>query len=118
MVNQSLLDDFECLSRVVVPMARCFSSDSYGGSVTTRSTLAAGSAFSQSTASVSPSAKGASPSLLTKSLSRAAKEKVPFEPSTPAKLHCSNAQGQVGRTLFVTASGAKSAQPFRLLRSN
>ena len=38
MRNQSLLDALLCLSRVVVPMARCFSSDSYGGSVTTRST--------------------------------------------------------------------------------
>ena len=31
MVNQSLLDALLCFSRVVVPMARCFSSDSYGG---------------------------------------------------------------------------------------
>ena len=51
-VNQSLLDDLLCLSRVVVPMARCFSSDSYGGSVTTRSTELAGRDRSHATASV------------------------------------------------------------------
>ncbi|HEX7837769.1 MAG TPA: hypothetical protein VF469_09915 [Kofleriaceae bacterium] len=51
--NQSLLDDLLCLSRVVVPIARCFSSDSYGGSVTTRSTDSDGSARSHATASLS-----------------------------------------------------------------
>ena len=50
-VNQSLLDDLLCLSRVVVPMARCFSSDSYAGSVIRRSIDSAGWARSQSTAS-------------------------------------------------------------------
>ena len=49
--NQSLLDALLCLSRVVVPIARCFSSDSYGGSVMTRSTDAAGSVRSHATAS-------------------------------------------------------------------
>src|SRR5690606_7739911 len=49
--NQSLLDALECLSRVVVPTARCFSSDSYGGSVTTRSTDASSSSRSHATAS-------------------------------------------------------------------
>jgi len=53
-VNQSLLDAFECLSRVVVPIARYFSSDSYGGSVTIRTTEPDGSVRSHSTASRLP----------------------------------------------------------------
>src|SRR5688500_13151674 len=51
MLNQSLLDDLLCLSRVVVPTARCFSSDSYAGSVISRSTDSAGRVRSQPTAS-------------------------------------------------------------------
>ena len=39
---QSLLDDLLCFSRVVVPTARCFSSDSYAGSVISRSTDSSG----------------------------------------------------------------------------
>ena len=38
MLNQSLLDALLCFSLVVVPIARCFSSDSYAGSVISRST--------------------------------------------------------------------------------
>src|SRR5581483_7194540 len=49
--NQSLLDDLLCLSRVVVPIARYFSKDSYGGSVITRSTDSDGNARSHATAS-------------------------------------------------------------------
>src|SRR6185503_12088644 len=52
MRNQGLLELLLCFNRVVVPTARCFSSDSYGGSVTTRSTEAAGMVRSQSTASI------------------------------------------------------------------
>src|SRR5688572_17906403 len=51
MLNQSLLDALLCFSRVVVPTARCFSSDSYAGSVINRSTDSAGRSRSQSTAS-------------------------------------------------------------------
>src|SRR5688572_6533848 len=51
MLNQSLLDALLCFSRVVVPTARCFSSDSYAGSVISRSTDSAGRSRSQSTAS-------------------------------------------------------------------
>src|SRR5687768_10995808 len=51
MLNQSLLDALLCFRRVVVPTARCFSSDSYAGSVISRSTDSAGRSRSQSTAS-------------------------------------------------------------------
>jgi len=48
-VPQCLKDKF--VVRVVVPTARCFSSDSYGGSVTTRSTELDASVRSHATAS-------------------------------------------------------------------
>src|SRR5688572_23342810 len=51
MLNQSLLDALLCFRRVVVPTARCFSSDSYAGSVISTSTDSAGRSRSQSTAS-------------------------------------------------------------------
>src|SRR5579883_1029226 len=56
-LNQSLLDAFECFRRVVVPIARCFSSDSYGGSVMSRSADAGGKDRSQATASIEASWK-------------------------------------------------------------
>jgi hypothetical protein len=52
MENQSLLEALLRLSLVVVPMARCFSRDSYGGSVMTRSTDALAMQRSHSTASI------------------------------------------------------------------
>src|SRR5688572_19792817 len=58
MVNQSLLEDLLCLRRVVVPTARCFSSDSYGGSVISRSTDSPGRSRSQATASCVDSSNG------------------------------------------------------------
>src|SRR5688572_20984186 len=58
MLNQSLLDDLLCLRRVVVPTARCFSRDSYAGSVITRSTDSPGSVRSQPTASCVNSSNG------------------------------------------------------------
>src|SRR5688572_10663852 len=57
MLNQSLLDALLCFSLVVVPTARCFSSDSYAGSVITRSTDSDDWPRSQSTASRADSSK-------------------------------------------------------------
>src|SRR4051812_29523453 len=51
-VNQLLLDALLCFSLVVVPMARCFSRDSYAGSVMSRSKDSAGCPRSHSTASL------------------------------------------------------------------
>src|SRR5690606_31967744 len=55
--NQSLLEALLCLRRVVVPIARYFSSDSYAGSVISKSIDPVGKSRSQQTASAFDSSK-------------------------------------------------------------
>ena len=55
--NHGLLEPLLILRRVVVPTARCFSSDSYAGSVTTMSTDSDGSVRKNATASCCDSSK-------------------------------------------------------------
>src|SRR5437868_11926943 len=57
MENQVLLEPALTFSRVVVPTARCFSSDSYAGSVTRMSTDSDGSVRRNATASSCASSK-------------------------------------------------------------